>query len=162
MRRLVSPTSLLVTVLCTVVAFGMSVLYRDYAVKAAVPLIFLIALVPVVHLSGPMASVLVVIMEGFIFAACLFEPYGSLAIRGAADRIEMLVFGVAALGVIHFSPKVGESRAFEPRRWRAPSVSVRFRPKDQTRQTDSRDQSHRGPEYQENTYGGHPSERCRA
>ncbi len=103
-RRLISPTSLLVTMLCAVVAFGMSVLYRDYAVKAAVPLIFLIGLIPVVHLSGRMASLVVAIIAGFIFAACLFEPYGSLAIRGAADRIEMLVFAVAALGVIHFSP----------------------------------------------------------
>lgn len=114
MRRLVSPASLLVTVLCAAVAFGMSVLYRDYAVKAAVPLIFLIALVPVVHLCGRMASLVVAIIAGFIFAACLFEPYGSLAIRGAADRIEMLVFGVAALGVIHFSPI--------PEGWRKPSV----------------------------------------
>ncbi len=104
MRRLISPISLLVTVLCAVVAFGMSVLYRDYAVKAAVPLIFLIALIPVAHLSGRLASLVVAINAGFIFAACLFEPYGSLAIRSAADRVEMLVFGVAALGVVHFSP----------------------------------------------------------
>lgn len=119
MRRLISPSSLLVTVLCAVVAFVMSVLYRDYAVKAAVPLIFLIVLIPVAQLSGRMPSLAVAIIAGFIFAACLFEPYGSLAIRSAADRIELLVFGVAALGVIHFSPcrKVGESGAHELGRW---------------------------------------------
>ena len=131
MRRLISPSSLLVTVLCAVVAFVMSVLYRDFAVKAAVPLIFLIVLIPVAQLSGRMASLAVATIAGFIFAACLFEPYGSLAIRSAADRIELSVFGVAALGVIHFSP-CGRSVKVERTNLgdgRQQSVSVRSRAK---------------------------------
>jgi len=109
----------------------MSVLYRDYAVKAAVPLIFLIVLIPVAQLSGRMASLAVATIAGFIFAACLFEPYGSLAIRSTADRIELLVFGAAALGVIHFSP-CGRSVKVERTNLgdgREQSVSVRSRAK---------------------------------
>jgi K+-sensing histidine kinase KdpD len=109
----------------------MSVLYRDFAVKAAVPLIFLIVLIPVAQLSGRMASLAVATIAGFIFAACLFKPYGSLAIRSTADRIELLVFGVAALGVIHFSP-CGRSVKVERTNLgdgRQQSVSVRSRAK---------------------------------
>lgn len=104
MRKLLSPGFLLVTVLCSGVAFAMCMLCRDNAVKAAVPVTFLLALVPVAYLVGRMASLFVAIVAGFIFAVCLFEPYGSLAIRSAVDRMELLCFGVAAIVVVHFSP----------------------------------------------------------
>jgi hypothetical protein len=47
---------------------------------------------------------LVAIIAGFIFAAFLFEPYGSLAIRSATDRLELFGFAILALAVIRFSP----------------------------------------------------------
>jgi K+-sensing histidine kinase KdpD len=104
MRALLGPTSLLTIVLCAGVALVMSALYRDHAVKAAVPVIFLLALVPAAHIAGRMASLVVTIVAGFIFAACLFEPYGSLAIRSAVDQLELLCVGFAAIGMVYFSP----------------------------------------------------------
>jgi hypothetical protein len=86
------------------VAFAMSMVCRDYAVKAAVPLVFLLALVPAAHISGRMAGLACAIIASFIFSVWLFEPYGSVVIRSTVDRIELLCFGLAALGVFCFSP----------------------------------------------------------
>lgn len=104
MRAFLSPASLLTTVLCAGLALVMSMLCRGHAVKAAVPVTFLLALVPAAHIAGRMASLVVAIVASFIFAACLFEPYGSLAIHSAVDRLELLCFGLAAIGMVHFSP----------------------------------------------------------
>jgi hypothetical protein len=104
MRALLSPTSPLTTVLCAGVALVMSMLSRDHAVKAAVPVTFLLALVPAAHIAGRKTSLVVAIVASFMFATCLFEPYGSLAIRSAVDRLELLCFGLAAIGMVYFSP----------------------------------------------------------
>ena len=104
-RSLLSPKFLIVTVLYVGVAFIMSMLCRDSAVKAALPVIFLLALVPVVLIFGRMASLVVAIVASFIFATFLFEPYGTLAISSAVDRIELLCFGLAAMAIVHFSPQ---------------------------------------------------------
>jgi K+-sensing histidine kinase KdpD len=101
---LLNPTSLLTTVLCGGLALGMSMLCRGHAVGGAVPVIFLLALVPVTVIAGRMASLLAAIVASFIFAVFLFEPYGSLAIRSAVDRLELLCFGLAAIGMLYFSP----------------------------------------------------------
>jgi K+-sensing histidine kinase KdpD len=103
-QRLVSPKFLLVAAISAGAAFVLSVLCREYAMKAAVPVIFLPALVPVAHLSGRMAGLIVAIVASFIFATYLFEPYGSLAIHSGVDRIDLLCFGLAAIGVVRFSP----------------------------------------------------------
>jgi hypothetical protein len=73
-------------------------------VKAAVPVAFLLALAVVALIAGRKPSFVVAIVAGFIFAVYLFEPYGSLAIRSAVDRLELLVFALAATGVVYFSP----------------------------------------------------------
>lgn len=104
MRSLFTPTSLLTTVVCAAVAFVMSVLFRNYAAKAAVPLIFLLTLVPVALISGRIVSLFVATVASFIFAVYLSEPYGSLAIHNAVDRIDLLCFGLASIGVALFSP----------------------------------------------------------
>jgi len=104
-RTLLSPKFLIVNVLCAGVAFVMSMLCRDYVVKAAVPVIFLLALIPVALIVGRMASLVVAIVVSFIFAMCLFKPYGSLAISSMVDRIELLCFGLVAVGIVHFSPR---------------------------------------------------------
>jgi hypothetical protein len=82
----------------------MSVLFRDFAAKAAVPVTFLLALVPVALIAGRTASLVAAIVAGFIFAVYLFEPYGSLVVRSTVDQIELLCFGVGSLGVALFSP----------------------------------------------------------
>jgi K+-sensing histidine kinase KdpD len=90
--------------LCAGMAFALSMLSRDYAVRAAVPLTFLLTLVPVSLIAGRMTSVVVALVTSFIFAAYLFKPYGSLAISSVVERIELVCFGLAAIGVAYFSP----------------------------------------------------------
>ena len=96
----------------------MAMFCRDHAVKAAVPVIFLLALVPALLIAGRMASLLVALMASFIFAAFLFEPYGSVAIRSSADQIELVCFLLAAVGVVCFSPGAalsgGRDRVIRP------------------------------------------------
>jgi len=91
----------------TSVAFAMSMLGRASGIKAAVPVTLLLALVPVALIVGRMASLLVTIVVSLVFAEWLFEPYGSLVIRSAADRIELLSFGLAAIAVVYYSPSSG-------------------------------------------------------
>ena len=106
-RRLSSLKFLFVTVaVCGGVAFSLSLVCRDHAIKAAVPVVFLLALVPAAHVSGRTGSLVVAIVASLIFAVYLFEPYGSLAIRSAADQTELFCFVLAAIGVVRFSPNV--------------------------------------------------------
>ena len=107
MRSLSNPRPLVSTslcVLCVSVAFVLSILCRDHAVKAAVPVAFLLALAVVALIAGRKPSFVVAIAAGFIFAMYLFEPHGTLTIRNAVDRLELLVFALAATGVVYFSP----------------------------------------------------------
>lgn len=104
MRAHLNPTSLITTVLCAGVALVMSMLGRGHAVGGAVPVIFLLAYVPTTLLAGRIASIVAAMVASFIFAAYLFEPYGSLAIRSAVDRLELLCFGLASIGMVCFSP----------------------------------------------------------
>jgi K+-sensing histidine kinase KdpD len=64
--------------LCAGVAFLVSMLFRDYAVKSAVPVVFLVALVPVAYLSGRMASLVVAMVASWIFAVYLLSPTEAL------------------------------------------------------------------------------------
>ena len=104
-RKQVNARTLLVTVLWAGVAFAMSMLCRGHAVKPAVPVTFLLALVPAVLIGGRFASLMVTVAASFIFAMCLFEPYGSLAIRSRADRLDLLCFALAAVAVVYLSPR---------------------------------------------------------
>jgi hypothetical protein len=107
MRSLLNPGSLVAAALCVLgvgVAFVLSILCRHHAVKAAVPVAFLLTLAVVALIAGRKPSFVVALVAGFIFAVYLFEPYGSLMIRSAADRLELLVFALAATGVVYFSP----------------------------------------------------------
>ena len=91
-------------ILCAVFALTLTFLFREYPVKRAVPVIFALLLVLVTHFFGRVAGLLCAFVGGLIFAVFLFEPYGSLMIRSAADRLELLVFALAATGVVYFSP----------------------------------------------------------
>jgi len=85
-------------------AFAMSLLCRNLAVKPAVPVAFLLALVPAFLIAGRLASLLAAAIAIVIFAVYLFEPYGSLVIRSGVDRIELFFFALAALGLVRFCP----------------------------------------------------------
>ena len=96
---------LLLAALCAGGALALSVLFRGYALKAAVPAVFLLVLVPAIAEGGRMGGLVVAAAASVIFAMYLFEPYGSLAVRSAVDQTELSFFGLAAVVVICFSPR---------------------------------------------------------
>src|SRR5262249_3457777 len=71
--------SLLLCRFCSV-AFALSLLFREGALKPAAPAIFLLVIILVAHFSGRLASLLVAILGGLVFASFLFRPYGRFAV----------------------------------------------------------------------------------
>ena len=94
-----------ISIPCSALALALSLFFRDAAAKRAVPAIFLLALVAVAYLFGRLASLLAAIAAVLIFAVFLFEPYGSLAVDKATDRVELLCFAAFALVMIDFPRK---------------------------------------------------------
>jgi len=83
--------SLLVILPCGAVAFALPFLFREGALKPAAPAIFLLVIILVAHFSGRLASLLVAILGGLVFAGFLFRPYGRFAVYNAADRVVLLL-----------------------------------------------------------------------
>jgi K+-sensing histidine kinase KdpD len=96
---------LLAVALCGGLALGLSLFFRDSAVKPAVPAIFVLVIISVAHFWGRLASLLVAVVGGFVFAAFLFEPYGSLAVTDAADRLVLFWFVVCAIVAVRLSTR---------------------------------------------------------
>jgi len=97
--------SLLVIVLCGGLALGLSLYFRDGAVKPAVPAIFVLVIICVAHFCGRLVSLLVAIVGGLVFAAFLFEPYGSPAVHDSGDRLVLFWFAVCAIVAVCLSTK---------------------------------------------------------
>ena len=89
--------SLLVILLCSGLALALSFFFRGGSVKPAAPAIFLLIIISVAHFWGRLAGLFVAVLGGLVFAAFLFEPYGSLAVGDAADRIVLLAFVLSAI-----------------------------------------------------------------
>lgn len=104
-RRRSGSTSLLVIVLCGGLAFALSLFFRDRALKPAAPAIFLLVVILVAHFFGRLASLLVTVAGSLVFAAFLFEPYGSLAMCNATDRIILSLFALCAIVAVLLSKK---------------------------------------------------------
>ena len=69
------------------------------------PAIFVVVLVLIAQLAGRMASLLTALVGGLIFAVHLFEPYGNLAVRSAADRMILYCFALVALVLAYLFPQ---------------------------------------------------------
>jgi len=95
--------SLLVILLCGALAFVLSLFFRDGTLKPAVPAIFLLVIISVAHFYGRLASLVVAVVGGLVFAAVLFRPYGSLAMYDAADRLVLLLFALCAIAAVCLS-----------------------------------------------------------
>jgi K+-sensing histidine kinase KdpD len=95
--------SLLVILPCGVLAFALSLFFRDGALKPAAPAIFLLVIILVAHFCGRLASLLVAILGGLVFAGFLFGPYGGFAAYNAADRVVLLLFAVCAFAAVCLS-----------------------------------------------------------
>jgi K+-sensing histidine kinase KdpD len=97
--------SLLVIVLCGGLALSLSLFFRDTGVKPAIPAIFVLAIISVAHFCSRLASLLVAILGSLVFAAFLFEPYGSFAVSNAADRLVLFWFAICAIVAVCLSTK---------------------------------------------------------
>jgi K+-sensing histidine kinase KdpD len=95
--------SLLVILPCSALAFALSLFFRDGTLKPAAPALFLLVIILVAHFFGRVASLLVAIAGGLVFAGFLFAPYGSFAVYDAADRVVLLLFAVCALAAVCLS-----------------------------------------------------------
>jgi K+-sensing histidine kinase KdpD len=93
----------LVIFLCGGLAFALSFFFRGGPLKPAAPAIFLLMIISVAHFWGRLASLFAAVVGGLVFAAFLFEPYGSLAVCNAADRIVLLLFALSAIAVVCLS-----------------------------------------------------------
>lgn len=104
-RRRSGSKSLLVIAPCGALAFALSFFFRDCVLKPAAPAIFLLVIILVAHFFGRLASLLVAVAGGLVFAAFLFEPYGSLALCNAADRIVLSLFALCSIVAVLLSKK---------------------------------------------------------
>ena len=95
--------SLLVILPCSALAFALSLFFRDGTLKPAAPALFLLVIILVAHFFGRVASLLVAVVGGLVFAGFLFAHYGSFAVYDAADRVVLLLFAVCALAAVCLS-----------------------------------------------------------
>jgi K+-sensing histidine kinase KdpD len=100
----------LLILLCGGQALALSFFFRGGSLKPAAPAIFLLLIISVGHFWGRLASLLIAMVGGLVFAAFLFEPYGSLAVGNAADRIVLLLFALSALAVVCLSRSANGER----------------------------------------------------
>ena len=91
-------------------ALALSFFLRGGSLKPAAPAIFLLLIISVGHFWGRLVSLLVAMVGGLVFAAFLFEPYGSLTAGNAADRIVMMLFAVSAVAVVCLSSSANSKR----------------------------------------------------
>jgi K+-sensing histidine kinase KdpD len=90
---------------CAALALALSLFFRGYGLRSAVPVMFLLVIITVAHLFNRLAGLVVATIACLVFASVLFEPYGSLAIYDATDRLVLSCFVLAALAVVFLSPK---------------------------------------------------------
>lgn len=101
---------LLAVLACAGLAAFLSLFFRGYGLRLAVPVMFLLVIITIAQLFHRLATVLVAIAACLIFALVLFEPYGSLAVRDASDRLVLTGFALCAFAAVFFSPKTAHPK----------------------------------------------------
>jgi K+-sensing histidine kinase KdpD len=74
-------------------------LVGDIRSRWAVPVLFLLALIPIAELLGKTAGIFGSAAASFVFAVLLFPPLGSPAVQDVTDRVALISFQVIAIGV---------------------------------------------------------------
>jgi K+-sensing histidine kinase KdpD len=98
-----NPKSLVAIAVCGSLACLLSFLLRGSPIGYVVPLMFLLVVIPIAHVWGTLSGILAAIIAGLVFALMLFPPFGSLRVHDPVDRITLIVFELAALGVAYLS-----------------------------------------------------------
>lgn len=89
--------------LSAAVAALMSVFLRGSPLGAALPFMFLLVVIPIAHVWGMVPGMLSGGAAGVVFAIILFPPFGSLSVQSGADQLNLVLYGIAALGVAFLS-----------------------------------------------------------
>lgn len=84
-------------VLCGTLAIAVSLLGQSKPGKSTLPIWFLAAVMLIVFRFGSMAGVLGTILSGIIFAVCLFDPLGRLAVHDAVQKNNLMWMILAGL-----------------------------------------------------------------
>lgn len=114
-HRHLKPSDWLAILACAALATILSLFFRGYELRFAVPVMFLLVIITLAQLLNRLATILIAGLACMIFALVLFEPYGSLAIQNAADRLALSVFALSAFAAISLSPQPVRQKV--PRTW---------------------------------------------
>jgi K+-sensing histidine kinase KdpD len=96
--------SILVVTLAGGLAYGLCLWLRDFTSRPVAPAILLLVIIFIANVFDRLSTLLAAIAGGLVFAVVLFPPYGSVAVREAADRLVLVLFDACAVGVAYLSP----------------------------------------------------------
>ncbi|HTP68090.1 MAG TPA: DUF4118 domain-containing protein [Dongiaceae bacterium] len=113
-RGRLTNADLLAVLTCGGLATFLALFFRGYGLRLAVPVMFVLVIITVAQLFNRLATILIAAGACLIFALVLFEPYGTLLVENAADRLALIGFAVCALAAILCSPKPARQKATRP------------------------------------------------
>jgi K+-sensing histidine kinase KdpD len=90
---------------CGGMAWAASLLLREKPIAAAVPLMFLLVIIPVTQYCGTLSGILTALVVGGVFSIFLFPPFGSPLMQYRADWINLILFEFIAAGIAYLSSK---------------------------------------------------------
>ena len=102
---------LLGTILCAALAVVISLMGQSKPGKSALPIWFLAAVMLIIFRFGALAGVLGTIVSGIIFAVCLFEPLGCLAVHDAVQKDNLMWMVLVGLALSIFGRPQGKKAA---------------------------------------------------
>ena len=90
------------TALCGILAIAVSLLGETKPGKSALPIWFLAVVMVIIFRFGSMAGVLGTILSGIVFAVCLFDPLGRLAVHDAVQKNNLMWMVLVGLALSIF------------------------------------------------------------
>lgn len=90
---------------CGGMAWVASLSLREKPVADAVPLMFLLVIIPVTEYCGALPGILAALLVGGVFSIFLFPPFGSPMMHYRADWINLILFELVAAGIAYLSSK---------------------------------------------------------
>lgn len=99
------------TILCGMLAVAVSLMGQSKPGKSALPIWFLTVIMLIIFRFGSLAGILGTIFSAVIFAACLFEPLGRLAIHNEVQKNNLMWMVLVGLALSIFGRPLEKNRA---------------------------------------------------
>lgn len=104
------PRSLLGSVFCGGLACLLTYLLRDDpASRLAVPLLFMLVVIPTAHVCGALSATVGTVLASLTFAAFLFPPLGNLRVRDRFEQLILVLFQLGSICAAYLSARRTES-----------------------------------------------------